>query len=90
MIQSSRTNTVTSSPFAVVVEPAAALRGPRNNDSGGGHMEKYRLVQEHKAEESEDFLGTQTSGNLPEVRITQKGKPRNYISYAMNLFVRPS
>ncbi|KAL7578768.1 hypothetical protein ACA910_015997 [Epithemia clementina (nom. ined.)] len=49
-------------------------------------MEKYRLVQEHKAEESEDFLGTQTSGNLPEVRITQQGKPRNYISYAMNLF----
>ena len=52
-------------------------------------MEKYRLVQEHKAEESEDFLGTQTNGTLPEVRITQQGKPRNYISYAMNLFVRP-
>ena len=24
----------------------------------------------------------------PEVRITQQGKPRNYISYAMNLLVR--
>jgi len=24
----------------------------------------------------------------PEVRITQQGKPRNYISYAMSLFVR--
>ena len=50
-------------------------------------MEKYRLVQEHKSEESDEFLGTQTSGGLPEVRITQQGKPRNYISYAMNLFV---
>lgn len=49
-------------------------------------MEKYRLVQEHKSEESEDFISTQTSLNLPEVRITQQGKPRNYISYAMNLF----
>ena len=50
-------------------------------------MEKYRLVQERKAEESEDFLQTQTE-SFPEVRITQGGKPRNYISYAMNLFVR--
>ena len=47
-------------------------------------MEKYRLVQERKAEE---FLETQTE-KFPEVRITQQGKPRNYISYAMNLFVR--
>ena len=48
-------------------------------------MEKYRLVEEHKGE-GEDFL-EQTSES--EVRITQQGKPRNYISYAMNLFVRP-
>jgi hypothetical protein len=46
-------------------------------------MEKYRLVEEHKGE-GEDFL-EQTSE--AEVRITQQGKPRNYISYAMNLFV---
>ena len=46
-------------------------------------MEKYRLVEEHKGE-GEDFL-EQTSES--EVRITQQGKPRNYISYAMNLFV---
>lgn len=49
-------------------------------------MEKYRLVQEHKADQHEDFL--EESGSLPVVRITQQGKPRNYISYAMNLFVR--
>lgn len=71
-------------------------------------MEKYRLVQEHKADESDEYLdhppaaqtrGTDmdpavsggasaTTDNFPEVRITQQGKPRNYISYAMNLFVR--
>jgi hypothetical protein len=27
-------------------------------------------------------------GEFPEVRITQQGKPRNYISYAMGLLVR--
>ena len=47
-------------------------------------MDKYRLVQERKATE-EGFLETQTE-QFPEVRITQQGKPRNYISYAMNLF----
>jgi hypothetical protein len=47
-------------------------------------MEKYRLVQEHKGD-GDDFLEPTTTC---EVRITQQGKPRNYISYAMNLFVR--
>jgi hypothetical protein len=47
-------------------------------------MEKYRLVQEHKAD-GDDFLEPTTSC---EVRITQQGKPRNYISYAMGIFVR--
>ncbi len=46
-------------------------------------MEKYRLVQEHKGD-GESFLDSTTNC---EVRITQQGKPRNYISYAMNLFV---
>mmetsp|Transcript_88467 Transcript_88467/g.255234 ORF Transcript_88467/g.255234 Transcript_88467/m.255234 type:complete len:156 (-) Transcript_88467:484-951(-) len=45
-------------------------------------MEKYRLVQEHKGD-GEEFLEPSSSC---EVRITQQGKPRNYISYAMNLF----
>ena len=48
-------------------------------------MEKYRLVREHKTEESEDFLAT--VGDVPEARITQQGKPRAYISFGMNLFV---
>ncbi len=47
-------------------------------------MEKYRLVQEHKGD-GDDFLEPTMSC---EVRITQQGKPRNYISYAMGLFVR--
>lgn len=47
-------------------------------------MEKYRLVQEHKGD-GDDFLEPSTNC---EVRITQQGKPRNYISYAMGLFVR--
>jgi hypothetical protein len=64
-------------------------------------MEKYRLVQEHKAPEVSDmFHEESTTGTgagssataagdagLPVVRITQQGKPRNYISYAMGLFV---
>jgi hypothetical protein len=65
-------------------------------------MEKYRLVQEHKAPEVSDMFqqedsttgtgagsGATATGDagLPVVRITQQGKPRNYISYAMGLFV---
>ena len=46
-------------------------------------MEKYRLVQEHKGD-GDDFLEPTASC---EVRITQQGKPRNYISYSMGLFV---
>jgi hypothetical protein len=49
-------------------------------------MEKYRLVQEHKGD-GDNFLEPTASC---EVRITQQGKPRNYISYAMSLFVRYS
>jgi len=53
-------------------------------------MDKYRLVQEHTADD-----GTENENNINnnddqimscEVRITQQGKPRNYISYAMKLF----
>jgi len=55
-------------------------------------MEKYRLVQEHKAEAEDDAHRQSAAGpdehGFPEVRITQQGKPRNYISYAMTLFVR--
>lgn len=48
-------------------------------------MEKYRLVQEHSTKnDGEDFL---EASSACEVRITQQGKPRNYISYAMGLFV---
>jgi hypothetical protein len=57
-------------------------------------MEKYRLIQEHKAEGGEMEVGGTASTSIsndtsgfPEVRITQQGKPRNYISYAMSLFV---
>lgn len=67
-------------------------------------MEKYRLVQENKADGTEDFpeaaayggnnspaagsSSSATGSSIPEVRITQQGKPRNYITYAMNKFVR--
>ena len=68
-------------------------------------MEKYRLVQEHKAPEVSDMFQHEDStapgagpgaataaaatgdSGFPVVRITQQGKPRNYISYAMGLFV---
>lgn len=56
-------------------------------------MEKYRLVQEHKLDhDQQEFDPHQTDAGMtengfPEVRITQHGKPRSYISYTMNLFV---
>lgn len=53
-------------------------------------MEKYRLIQESKADEHDLAHGANAASSMlefPEVRITQQGKPRNYISYAMNLFV---
>jgi hypothetical protein len=53
-------------------------------------MEKYRLIQEHKADIDDIGLSGASEGlpsPFPEVRITQQGKPRNYITYAMNLFV---
>ena len=64
-------------------------------------MEKYRLVGEKNCDESSlgegarffAELNTSIAGdNLDstsqtEVKITQQGKPRNYISYAINLFV---
>ncbi|GKZ01554.1 hypothetical protein MPSEU_001106000 [Mayamaea pseudoterrestris] len=45
-------------------------------------MDKYRLVQELPEETSTDF----EQDCYPQVRITQQGKPRNYISYALSLF----
>ena len=51
-------------------------------------MEKYRLVGERKSGISEEEEEEKVSEeSYCEVRITQQGKPRNYISYAMNLFV---
>lgn len=47
-------------------------------------MEKYRLVGEKKSEIASG-AGKEGSDNACEVRITQQGKPKNYISYAMNL-----
>ena len=53
-------------------------------------MDKYRLVQEHTAEAEIGTENDNTSNDDSimscEVRITQQGKPRNYISYAMKLF----
>jgi hypothetical protein len=46
-------------------------------------MEKYSLV---KGDGTGDAFLEATTGC--EVRITQQGKPRNYISYAMGLLVR--
>lgn len=45
-------------------------------------MEKYRLVEERKSAVDEVLPN--------EVRITQQGKPRNYITYAMTLFGKGS
>ena len=47
-------------------------------------MEKYRLVEEYRGE-GDEFLEEESS--VEEVRITHLGKPKNYISYAMSLFV---
>ena len=49
-------------------------------------MDKYRLVTEHKGD-GDNKSDKDSSIMSCEVRITQQGKPRNYISYAMKLFV---
>ena len=49
-------------------------------------MEKYRLVGE-KRSDNIALRGDGSSNDICEVKITQQGKPKNYISYAMNLFV---
>lgn len=49
-------------------------------------MEKYRLVNEERVD-SDDVQIPGETDDFPEVRITQQGKPRNYISYAMSLLV---
>lgn len=51
-------------------------------------MEKYRLVGEKKSENISGG-GEGSNNDICEVKITQQGKPKNYISYAMNLFVSP-
>eukprot|EP00537_Pseudo-nitzschia_pungens_P012891 CAMPEP_0172390506 /NCGR_PEP_ID=MMETSP1061-20121228/7139_1 /TAXON_ID=37318 /ORGANISM="Pseudo-nitzschia pungens, Strain cf. pungens" /LENGTH=69 /DNA_ID=CAMNT_0013120901 /DNA_START=195 /DNA_END=400 /DNA_ORIENTATION=- len=64
-------------------------------------MDKYRLVQEHiKGDDSDSHDAGKKSSKGDsdkkdsamscEVRITQQGKPRNYISYAMKLFADKS
>ena len=50
-------------------------------------MEKYKLVGEKKSEISLDSVG-HDNDDVCEVKITQQGKPKNYISYAMNLFAQ--
>lgn len=55
-------------------------------------MDKYRLVEEHRIEnesfeEEGSWPGRTTQQGFPEVRITQQGKPRNFIAYSMSLFV---
>jgi len=47
-------------------------------------MDKYRLVGERRNKPEH----ATASDDACEVRITQQGKPRNYISYAMNLFAK--
>ncbi len=49
-------------------------------------MEKYKLVGEKKSDISLDSAGH--GDDVCEVKITQQGKPKNYISYAMNLFAQ--
>ena len=58
-------------------------------------MDKYRLLGERKSDVGSASASASASAegkegseiDSCEVRITQQGKPRNYISYAMNLFV---
>ena len=47
-------------------------------------MDKYRLVGEKK---SDSVVEPGEEEGASEVRITQQGKPRNYISFALGLFV---
>mmetsp|Transcript_26276 Transcript_26276/g.40161 ORF Transcript_26276/g.40161 Transcript_26276/m.40161 type:complete len:161 (-) Transcript_26276:271-753(-) len=61
-------------------------------------MDKYRLVGERRTDNASEPQSKGASSpssrdsdqpiDMWEVRITQQGKPRNYISYAMNLFAQ--
>ena len=84
--------------FQTVLCSSVSFEGIKNARPGGGGavaMDKYRLVEEYTVgdednehNEDKDNENNDDSKMSCEVRITQQGKPRNYISYAMKLFVR--
>lgn len=53
---------------------------------GGGAVGSGEAAASVATEKGEEQASQSQSQSTSEVRITQQGKPRNYISYAMNLF----
>ena len=74
-------------------KPEEVVPTPTSNvvDHSAGRIQPSTTTQQHTSDTiTKSTTSTSRSIEYPEVRITQQGKPRNYISYAMNLLVRHS
>lgn len=78
-------------------ENATTLTTPQSPtlhlDRAASHAGTSSVTQSSRPHATSDTAtttssNTTSSSEYPEVRITQQGKPRNYISYAMNILVR--
>lgn len=72
-------------------QPQPQPQPPCNvQDGAGGSVRRKPSTDTPSRHHTSDTVTTSStiSTEYPEVRITQQGKPRNYISYAMNLLVR--
>jgi hypothetical protein len=79
LIQEQKPDELSSTSFAPPHAP--------NVDGAGSLRRKPSTTTTQSRYHTSDTVTT-SSNEYPEVRITQQGKPRNYISYAMNLLVR--
>ena len=68
--------------------PSSTREPPPTGDATGNLLRRKPSTSGHHHSSDTTSATVSTSNEYPEVRITQQGKPRNYISYAMNLLVR--
>ena len=71
--------------------PASPTQPPNMADVAAACPQRNPAITQsrpHASDTATTSTGTVSSSEFPEVRITQQGKPRNYISYAMGLLVR--
>ena len=79
------TSTTTNS-----IKQEGALDGDGVGDSSSTQQQQSQQQQQQQQQQTGDSTTNTTTTNTNmscEVRITQQGKPRNYITYSMKLFV---